>query len=325
MTTPVSEPQLDGQWIDYYALLGVPETADEDSIRRRIGKLYAEAAANSEHRNPQSRRYFRALVERVLPQCRRVLLDSQWRTRYDQQHALHRDGNESAQNYVEFIAGMRGEGTVGASKRSGNGAGLDESLLPQRAQDEINAARQVVETALSGAALELLPSQAVSQRASRSICAAPAAIESAAKPQNLTPEPPPVASRVAEVNVADAPHDAKRGQTRRPTAAPLPQIAPAVETPRGAFAMQGERVAEAAPPTIEPAPAVNSAPQVAETVAVREQPGEPARAKVITAQEAADIRRRRASNPNARTVRRADFARGRFLQKIAFARCCRSR
>ena len=149
--TPGSGPQIDGQWIDYYALLELPTNADEDTIRRRIGKAYAEASANSEHRNATRREYYRSLVERVLPQCRRVLLDSEWRSRYDHQHLLHREKDGAAQSYVEFIGSMRRE----------SNAGLNEALLPQREQEELNAARQVVETALSGAELELIPSQSV--------------------------------------------------------------------------------------------------------------------------------------------------------------------
>ena len=36
---------VDGQWLDFYALLEVPVNADEDTIRKRIGKVYSEAAS----------------------------------------------------------------------------------------------------------------------------------------------------------------------------------------------------------------------------------------------------------------------------------------
>ena len=289
MTIPHT-PQVDGQWIDYYALLGVPVGADEDAIRKRIGKVYSEAAANSDHRNLARRQYFQALVERVLPQCRRVLLDAEWRARYDHQHTLHNIGDASAQTYVAFIASMRGDGAPLT----------DEALLPQRAQDEIKAARQVVETALNGADLELLPSQSVPRRAEiktnapmengadDSAINEPELIAQTAPP--VAPKPPikpkaPVASEPYLEAFANAP-------TMAPTMAP---VAAPVKAPDAIVAQVQTTPIAPTPvaPAIEP---VGSAPQSSESVV--KQPGEAARAQVITAQEAADIRRRRASNPD---------------------------
>ena len=289
MMTPGSGSQFDGQWIDYYALLDVPVNADEDSIRRRIGKVYADAASNSEHRNATRRQYYQALVERVLPQCRRVLLDSEWRSRYDHQHLLHREKDDAAQNYVEFIAAMRGD----------KSSGLNEALLPQRAQDEINTARQVVETALSGAELELLPSQTVSGRASKTPVAnldmeapefVPEAIASeavaSAIPKMTAPAPDNAPSRASRAENRDFSAASNAAAPTSPVAiseAPLKivaQIQPSNQMPVAAK-------------TVEPAEIKRS------EVEVHKQPGEAARATVITAQEAADIRRRRASNPNA--------------------------
>ena len=290
MTTPSFGPHIDGQWIDYYALLGVPLEADEDSIRRRIGKVYAEAASNSDHRNLARREYYQALVERVLPQCRRVMLDSQWRASYDEQHRLHREKSGAAQPYVEFIASMRGD----------NGSGFNEALLPQRAREEVDAARRVVETALSGAELDLLPSQAVSQR--DAVAAEPVIETDLAAIAQMNVETP---DSEAEENFA--PRGKKRrnlvsaGATPTPTSlagATFNEATPALSTPGAPSEIVAQVSVMSAPvvvhtikPTgIEVAPAEITTPTPADDAV---------RATVITAQEAADIRRRRASNPNA--------------------------
>ena len=347
MTTPTSALRIDGQWIDYYALLGVPAGADEDSIRRRIGKVYAEAASNSDHRNLARREYYQSLVERVLPQCRRVMLDPEWRARYDEQHRLHRENNSGAQDYIEFIASMRGDG----------GSGLSQALLPQRAREDIDAARRVVECALSGAELELLPSQAISQRPALDAtpgapisdaqafgamaCAEMACAETATHP-DLDLSAIPQANTAPAALPEDEPEEvfAPRGKKRRNLAnapvanapvanapvanapvanAPVANapvatapVATAVAPAPLEIVAQVSRVQPAAPQavtvaatpmpvaaqSIEVAESAESASDKSEDFAPRKQQGEAARATVITAQEAADIRRRRASNPN---------------------------
>ena len=293
MLTPGSGPQIDGQWIDYYALLDVPINADEDTIRRRIGKVYADAASNSEHRNAMRRDYYRSLVERVLPQCRRVLLDSEWRARYDHQHFLHREKDGAAQSYVEFIGSMRRE----------SNSGLNEALLPQREQDELKAARQVVETALSGAELELLPSETVTNAMAIATPAESAAgtpesefgamptVECVPAPQEKTPR---LSERAAATSSHGAGHDVQRG------AAP-PKIVAQIQ-PSNQVALESAPNSNTNPtptitPNVAPTETTTTQPPTAEAE-VSPQPGKEARATVITAQEAADIRRRRASNPD---------------------------
>ena len=290
MMTPGFGPQVDGQWIDYYALLDVPTGADEDTIRRRIGKVYAEAAANGDHRNPTRREYYRALVERVLPQCRRVLLDSEWRGRYDHQHTLHRDKDGAAQSYVEFIASMR----------SASNSGLNEALLPQRAQEELTAARKVVETALSGAELDLLPSDTVSNMLSLAAPAFAPETDFGSMPAAETQaEPPrqPSARRLSERSSArQAPLEIiaqvhASDQSPPPVPTPVPAPAPVNDA---ATSPASVAVIEPAKPEIVEI----ESPVEESRVETQQQPGKEARATVITAQEAADIRRRRASNPN---------------------------
>ena len=314
MTTPDSGLPIDGQWIDYYALLDIAPDADEDAIRRRIGRVYSDAAANSDHRDLARRDYYRALVESVLPQCRRVMLDADWRARYDEQHRLHRENNGAAQNYVEFIASLRGTKALG----------FEEALLPQRAREEIENARRVIEAALSGAELELLPSQTISQRPTKNDEVAPV-LDLSAIAQIGAQE------QVADDEPQDEPQlDFSRGKRRRNLNAPVvTQTSPGetaqhdtgVAAASATAASATAASATAASATLASATLASAAvaghraPQIKEggvkasesaTPSVspaqegeHQQPFEAARATVITAQEAASIRRRRASNPDA--------------------------
>jgi ABC-type Fe3+ transport system substrate-binding protein len=293
---------VDGQWLDFYALLDVPVSADEDTIRKRIGKVYSEAAANSDHRDLSRRHYFQSLVERVLPQCRRVLLDPEWRAKYDRQHILHSINDPSAQDYVAFIASMRGKDAV---------AHVEENNLPQRLQDDIKAAREVVECARQGTELDLLPSKAVPRK------------------DALTPDPTPGPGMGTGAALKNEP--ARRvGAPVVParTATPSAPVAPAAA--HSADAIAPEQVAAQAPvqsashtqtpatppaaPTATPTAAESARPKgstnkTAVQVEEIHQAGEPVHAKVITAQEAAAIRRRRASNPDTESFAKPDLDR----------------
>jgi hypothetical protein len=243
---------VDGQWLDFYALLDVPVNADEDTIRKRIGKVYAEAAANSDHRDLTKRHYFQALVERVLPQCRRVLLDPEWRAKYDRQHILHTHGDPSAQDYVAFIASVRG-GIVPN----------DEATIPTRIQEEIKLAQQVVETIQTGEQMELIPAKAISSKPE--VAAEPIAEAAPPIPEKRAPKPEVkedtgFAQAVTPVSKAKAPAERTEGRKKI-----------------NAEELEAE---------------LNATPTEDNAV----------RAKVITAQEAADIRRRRHSNVDAQVV-----------------------
>lgn len=265
---------VDGQWLDFYALLDVPVNADEDVIRKRIGKVYSEAAANSDHRDLSRRHYFQALVERVLPQCRRVLLDPEWRAKYDRQHILHSRNDPSAQDYVAFIASMRGNKDLAASS---------DDALPQRMQDDIKVAREVVECALQGAELDLLPSKAVSGKDAPVVSA-----EIEVQPH--APAAPGAAPKAAAPVVAarPAPQPAAAKAVPAAPAAPQPVAAAPAPAPEAGRASQN--------PSQAPTEAPPASPTFVEEIS---QSGEPVRAKVITAEEAAAIRRRRSSNPDA--------------------------
>jgi len=321
---------VDGKWLDFYALLEVPVNASEDQLRKRIGKAYAEASANSDHRDLAKRHYYQALVERVLPQCRRVLLDPEWRAKYDRQHILHSINDPSAQDYVTFIASARGTDT-----RS------DATELPQRVREEIKIARAVVSTVETGEVLELLPARALSAAELPPAASEPDAALSrhAAWLAGMTPDPagesetdsipasspaassipaqslpgtapvpappatPPVAAPAPNSVYAQAGQFSDKVETRATIRKPAPAepAKPAAVQPPGtrsvtdagtALGSRDPEAHRAAPAAASSQPATNPADSTAEA------PVE-VRAQVITAAQAADIRRRRASNPGA--------------------------
>ena len=284
MTTNVMDSPLDGQWLDFYALLEVPVDADEATIRRRVGRVYTDASANAEHRDLQKRMWYQSLCEQVLPQARRVLLDAGWRAKYDRQHILHSIGDPSAQPFVAFIASMRG-GEISNLPDS------DLSQLPTLVQEEILAARGVVECARAGLQLDLLPSQAV--KPSYSSSSPPATVRASAAPPVAKPRP--------KAEVKPAVEEELVLPTRRKVAeaspAPKGVVAPARTEPpvpapeafrskarRGEEHLASEEVAS--PTAIRP-----RVPAPLES-----QKGEPARLKMLTAQEASEIRRQRRTN-----------------------------
>lgn len=296
---------VDGQWLDFYALLEVPVNAEEDTVRKRIGKVYSDAAANCEHRDLSKRHYYQALVERVLPQCRRVLLDPEWRAKYDRQHILHSIEDPSAQDYVTFIASVRGVAPDTTSKN-----------VSQRVQEEIRMAQTVVQTVQTGESLELLPTKSLSGKTQEEeVATLPTA--GGEDPSRL-----PAMRGVSDV-VA----------TRKPSTANLPTkpSAPQAKTQEGvaqgtspkkpeAQPSPGSRSAAPAHKLVKeesvPAPFVevrgpgsflgDTSPSIdAEALAAELDAAESGisserlvQAKVITAQEANDIRRRRSSNPD---------------------------
>lgn len=279
MTTNVMDSPLDGQWLDFYALLEVPVDADEATIRRRIGRVYTDASANAEHRDLQKRMWYQSLCEQVLPQARRVLLDAGWRAKYDRQHILHSIGDSSAQPFVAFIASMRG-GEIS------NAPDSDLSQLPTLVQEEILAARGVVECARAGLQLDLLPSQAVkpsysssSPPANRASVAAPAA-----KPRLKTEVKAATEEELALPTMRVAKGVASSARKSQPPA-PAPE----------AFRSNSKREEHLASDDLASPPAIR--PRV--PAPLESQKGEPARLKTLTAQEASEIRRsRRANSPD---------------------------
>ncbi|PQV64740.1 hypothetical protein B1R32_1037 [Abditibacterium utsteinense] len=91
------------QWPDFYSILGSSPETDSETLRRSINTLYVKANEQSDHRELNTRFYNQVLTQKVLPQCRRILLNDQVRQAYNQQWYLHRDGAETALSYQDFI------------------------------------------------------------------------------------------------------------------------------------------------------------------------------------------------------------------------------
>jgi hypothetical protein len=90
-------------WPDFYSILNSSPENDTETLRRSINALYVKANQESDHRELSVRFYNQVLSEKVLPQCRRILLNDVSRQAYDQQWHLHRNGAEDALSYQEFI------------------------------------------------------------------------------------------------------------------------------------------------------------------------------------------------------------------------------
>lgn len=130
------------EWPDFYDLLHVPPTANEDAIGRIIAALDAQARVNWEHPDKERRRDFRHMAEVTLPQCRRVLLDRRSRTLYDRALLSHKSGEP--QNFSAFLTALPepqkavrpGEPLVMHSMPTGMASAIENTpvLLPARAQ-----------------------------------------------------------------------------------------------------------------------------------------------------------------------------------------------
>ncbi len=192
-------------WLDFYAMLGVSPQADGNSLRKSIGEAYSEATANIDHRDLNRRHYFQTMVEQVLPQCRRVLLDPTLRTRYDQENARHAVGDASALDYVSFMASLQGASADSARQALARSSEFD--LLPERVRDEINLARAVIEAVQSGSEFDLLPARSLSSTSSSE----PAATQAESVP-------------AADLGVENPTEVA--GRSTPPAARPRPEVSP---------------------------------------------------------------------------------------------------
>ena len=95
------------RWPDFYALLETTPDADAKTLRRQINLLYDRANQNNDHRELKKRFYFQLVNQKVLPQCRRILLDEAAREAYDTQWQLHFLGASDALSYPQFIGRLR--------------------------------------------------------------------------------------------------------------------------------------------------------------------------------------------------------------------------
>ncbi len=91
------------RWPDFYTVLKVSPQENGEMLKKAINTLYERANEFADHRDLSKRFYSQVLREKVLPQCRRILLDPALRTAYDEQLRLHQEGSTSAVSYTEFV------------------------------------------------------------------------------------------------------------------------------------------------------------------------------------------------------------------------------
>ncbi len=98
-----SSDSTNKQWPDFYSILDSSPETDGETLRRAINTRYIKANEQSDHRELNIRFYNQVLAQKVLPQCRLILLNEQMRKAYNQQWYLHRSGSDTALSYQEFI------------------------------------------------------------------------------------------------------------------------------------------------------------------------------------------------------------------------------
>lgn len=97
-------PDLKGdKWPDFYAILDAKSELDDKELRRVVSDCYQQASSKMDHRDLSVRFYNQVLTQKVLPACRRILLDPAMRALYDEQLHLHREADPRAISYQEFV------------------------------------------------------------------------------------------------------------------------------------------------------------------------------------------------------------------------------
>jgi hypothetical protein len=123
-------------FVDFYELIALPQSSDDDDIRERINALYSEAQANRDHRNLNKRRDFELLLE-LLPFARTVLLDPSKRGRYDS-YANDARAGLAAVDFETFMNTLTGKADSDAEERASllgiaeNGTRNDNAAAPSR-------------------------------------------------------------------------------------------------------------------------------------------------------------------------------------------------
>lgn len=212
-STPSSstpEPDATSDWVDLYALLDVPQDADEALIRKRISARYSEAVANSNHRDGKRREYYQLLGQQFIPQCRRVLLNAAFRASYDEQRALHQSG-AAALPYRTFLSSLNEGASAGAATVEVAPAAIINTL-------ESAAVAQPADTVAIAA--EAPPEAEAPPKAE-----APPAAEAAPASAAAAPPEPITAEAKPTLSEATLPTTAEATEVEEDDAAPMPIIA----------------------------------------------------------------------------------------------------
>ena len=101
--SPTTNSLTNDKWPDFYAVLNAQPEWEEEALRRAINDCYQKANSQSDHRDLAVRFYNQVLSQKVLPACRRVLLNPQMRALYNEQLQLHRTGALGAVSYQTFV------------------------------------------------------------------------------------------------------------------------------------------------------------------------------------------------------------------------------
>lgn len=97
-------PQIENdKWPDFYAILDAAPELDDKELRRIISDCYQQASNKIDHRDLSVRFYNQVLTQKVLPACRRILLNPEMRALYNEQLRLHRAGAIGAISYHQFV------------------------------------------------------------------------------------------------------------------------------------------------------------------------------------------------------------------------------
>lgn len=282
------------RWPDFYALLKVTPDSPAELLRTRIRESYMEATANSDHRNIARRIHFQTMVERIVPQARRVLLDPVLRAEYDRQLALHKSGDASARSYGDFLKEVPGSGAFGADPTS-------SVAVPgrQTAQDGIDAATR--EAAAFGAAdvsgEEHTFWTDLAIRDDSAAAPADTTADDVSGVASSAPVEAPAPREVAGPGENPPAQEAAASPVVPPAPAPSPEQPP-VRTPVASAPVELPRADAQVPPDETPtAPQPSSAPPPAGAAAIpandiprkEEVPDGEVRAKTVSAAEAAAL------------------------------------
>jgi hypothetical protein len=219
---PIKNPQ--DEFVDLYALLDLPPSADAARVRKTISELYLEAQKNLDHRNPRKRLQYQQMYEVYLPQARHLLLDAARRAEYDRYLQAFLSGQTVAAEPA--AASAPGATQAGATEPARHSeAALPESQAAAPAKlPELSEAEQAQMWSKWKSGLQSAVQEEVAPgapTATRSTPSAPRSTPAASQ----TPAPGTTATPGTAATPSASHHPAPRPAGARPAAKPAPRIA----------------------------------------------------------------------------------------------------
>jgi hypothetical protein len=188
MKTPNHPIDPSRQWPDFYTILNTPPSTDPEALRQAINTLHQQANRQSDHRELSTRFYNQVLSEKVLPQCRRILLNTQARAAYDEQLRLHREGAQDALSYHEFVVEITRTHTVSGAL----GLSLDElAILPSVGGAPPASSLMSLQTQTSQRVTVRIPTTGEDSSISIAVASPASSVSSASSSPNNLPAAPP--------------------------------------------------------------------------------------------------------------------------------------